>query len=155
MGFWFYILITTLIVPVLILFFGLYYAKNGAPKNIDGHSGFRSRRATKSWDAWVFTHKKASKIWKMMGIIMIPVTIALMLLVIKLPVEAVNIYGAVLFLIQGIAFAISVIIVEKQIKKNFNDFGVRNPESLEKELEEENKKAEKELKKQQKSKKKK
>ncbi len=154
MGFWFYILITTLIVPVLTLFFGVYYGKHGAPKNIDGHSGFRSRRATKSWDAWVYTHKIASKLWKIMGIIMIPVTVALMLLVINLSVEAVNIYGAILFLIQGIAFSISVIYVERQIKKNFNDVGVRSPDSIEKEIEQDNKRAEKELKKQQKSKKK-
>ncbi len=155
MGFWFYILITTLIVPVLMLLFGLYYGKNGAPKNIDGHSGFRSRRATKSWDAWVFTHKKAARLWKLMGVVMMPVTILLMLLTVKLSVEAINIFGSVLFLIQGITFAVSVIVVENQIKKNFNDVGVRNPDSIEKELEEDNKRAEKELKKQQKSKKKK
>ncbi|MBQ8228128.1 MAG: SdpI family protein [Clostridia bacterium] len=154
MGFWAFTLVTNLIVPVLILLFGINYCKNGAPKNIEGHSGFRSRRATKSWDAWVFTHKLAGKIWRIMGLVMIPVTVVLMLFTIKLSIEAVNIYGALVFLLQGIAFAVSVIYVENQIKKNFNDYGVRNLDSIEKEIEADNKKAEKELKKKQKSKKK-
>ncbi len=155
MGFWAFTLITNLILPVLVLMWGIHYGKNGAPKNIEGHSGFRSRRATKSWDAWVFTHKIAAKIWRVMGLIMIPVTVVLMAFTIKLSVEAITIYGAIVFLIQGFAFAGSVIYVEGQIKKNFNDYGVRNPDSIEKEQEEELKKAEKEQKKQQKSKKKK
>lgn len=154
MGFWAFTLITNLIVPVLILLFGIHYSKNGAPKNIEGHSGFRSRRATKSWDAWVFTHKLAGKIWRVMGIIMIPVTVILMLFIIRLSIEAINIFGAVVFLIQGLTFAVSVIYVETQIKKNFNDYGVRNLDSIEKEIDEDNKRAEKELKKKQKSKKK-
>ncbi len=154
MGFWFYILITTLILPVLILIFGIHFSKNGAPKNIEGHSGFRSRRATKSWDAWVFTHKLAGKIWTVMGIIMIPVTIVLMIFVIKLPIEFINVYGAYLFGLQGFIFVGSVIFVEMQIKKNFNDFGVRNLDSLEKERKLEEEKAAKELKKREKAKKK-
>ncbi len=154
MGFWFYILITTLILPALILFFGLNFSKKGAPKDIDGHSGFRSRRATKSWDAWVFTHKLAGRIWTLMGIIMLPVSVVIMLFSIKLPVELINIFGSFLFGIQGFAFVGSVIHIEMQIKKNFNDFGVRNPDSIEKELKLEEEKAAKALKKKEKSKKK-
>ena len=155
MGFWAFTLITNLILPVLILLFGIHYSKNGVPKEIEGHSGFRSRRATKSWDAWVFTHKLAGKIWRIMGLIMIPVTVVLMLFTIKLSVEFINIYGALVFLIQGFAFVGSIIHVEIQLKKNFNDYGVRNLDSIEKEIEADNKKAEKEMKKQQKTKKKK
>ncbi|MBP3329183.1 MAG: SdpI family protein [Clostridia bacterium] len=153
MGFWAFTLITNLILPVLILLFGIHYGKNGAPKNIEGHSGFRSRRATKSWDAWVFAHKLAAKIWRITGIIMIPVTVVLMAFTIKLSVEAINIYGAFVFLLQGLTFVATIIHVENQIKKNFNDYGVRNPDSIEKEIEADNKRAEKQMKKQQKSKK--
>lgn len=149
MGFWAFTLITDLIVPVLVLLFGIHYSKNGAPKNIEGHSGFRSRRATKSWDAWVFTHKLAGKIWKIAGIIMIPVTVVMMAFAIKFSVEMLTYYGSIIFAIQGFAFVATIIYVESQIKKNFNDYGVRNPESIEKELREEDKKAAKELKKKQ------
>ncbi len=152
MGFWAFTLVTVLILPVLILIYGLHYSKNGAPKNIEGHSGFRSRRATKSWDAWVFTHRLAGKIWKLAGIIMIPVTIVLMVLAVKFSVEMLTFYGSILFAIQGFAFVGTVIYVETQIKKNFNDYGVRNPDSIEREQKEADKKAQKELKKKSKKK---
>lgn len=153
MGFWAFTLVTTLIVPVLVLIYGIHYSKNGAPKNIEGHSGFRSRRATKSWDAWVFTHKLASKIWKISGIIMIPVTVVMMIFAIKFSVEMLTFYGSLLFAIQGFVFVGTVIYVENQIKKNFNDYGVRNPESIEKEQKVEEKKIAKEYKKSKKSRK--
>lgn len=153
MGFWAFTLITTLIVPILVLIFGLHYSKNGAPKNIEGHDGFRSRRATKSWDAWVFTHKLASKIWKTAGIIMIPVTVVMMIFAVKFSAEMLTFYGSLLFAIQGFVFVGTVIYVENQIKKNFNDYGVRNPESIEKELKEEEKKIAKQSRKSKKAKK--
>ncbi|MBQ8784316.1 MAG: SdpI family protein [Clostridia bacterium] len=140
MGFWAFTLITVLILPVLILIYGLHYSKNGAPQNIEGHSGFRSRRATKSWDAWVFTHKLASKIWKIAGIIMIPVTVVLMLFAVKFSVEMLTYYGSIIFAIQGFAFVGTIIYVETKIKKNFNDYGVRNLDSIEKEQRDEEKK---------------
>lgn len=154
MGFWAFTLVINLILPVLILLYGVHYGKNGAPKNIEGHSGFRSRRATKSWDAWVFTHKLAAKIWRVAGLIMIPVTVVMMLFGIRFSPEMLTFYGSVVFAIQGFTFVGTIIHVENQIKKNFNDYGVRTPESIEKEQKEEDKKAEKQLKKQQKSKKK-
>lgn len=149
MGFWAFTLVTVLILPVLILIFGLYYSKNGAPKNIEGRSGFRSRRATKSWDAWVFTHKLASKIWKIAGFVMIPVTAVLMAFAWGFSVEMLTFYSAIVFALQGFAFVGTIIYVETQIKKNFNDYGVRNPESIEKERIEEEKKAAKSSKKKQ------
>ncbi len=147
MGFWAFSLIITLIVPVLVLIYGLHYGKNGAPQNIEGHSGFRSRRATKSWDAWVFTHKLAAKIWKITGIIMIPVTVVMMIFAVKFSVEMLTYYSSVVFAIQGFTFVGTVIYVENQIKKNFNDYGVRNPDSIEKEQKEEEKRIAKESKK--------
>ncbi len=146
MGFWAFTLVTDLIVPVLVLLFGIHYGKNGAPKSIEGHSGFRSRRATKSWDAWVFTHKLAAKIWRLAGIIMLPVTALMMIFAIGFSVEMLAFYGSLIFAFQGFAFVGTIIYVESQIKKNFNDYGVRTPESIEKEQKEEEKKAAKEAK---------
>lgn len=153
MGFWAFTLVTDLIVPALVLLFGIHYGKNGAPKNIEGRGGFRSRRATKSWDAWVFTHKLAARIWRMAGIIMLPVTVVMMIFAIGFSVEMLAFYGSLIFAFQGFAFVGTIVYVETQIKKNFNDYGVRNPDSIEKEIEADNKRAEKQMKKQQKSKK--
>lgn len=146
MGFWAFTLVTDLIVPALVLLFGIHYGKNGAPKNIEGHSGFRSRRATKSWDAWVFTHKLAAKIWRIAGIIMLPVTVVMMIFAIGFSVEMLAFYGSLIFALQGFTFVGTIVYVETQIKKNFNDYGVRSPESIEKEQKEEEKKAAKEAK---------
>ena len=146
MGFWAFTLVTDLIVPALVLLFGIHYGKNGAPKNIEGRGGFRSRRATKSWDAWVFTHKLAARIWRMAGIIMLPVTVVMMIFAIGFSVEMLAFYGSLIFAFQGFAFVGTIVYVETQIKKNFNDYGVRTPESIEKEQKEEEKKAAKEAK---------
>ena len=146
MGFWAFTLVTDLIVPVLVLLFGIHYGKNGAPESIEGHSGFRSRRATKSWDAWVFTHKLAARVWRMTGIIMLPVTVVMMIFAIGFSVEMLAFYGSLIFAFQGFAFVGTIVYVESQIKKNFNDYGVRSPESIEKEQKEEEKRAAKEAK---------
>lgn len=80
---------------------------------------------------------------------MIPVTAVLMAFAWGFSVEMLTFYSAIVFALQGFAFVGTIIYVETQIKKNFNDYGVRNPESIEKERIEEEKKAAKSSKKKQ------
>ncbi len=81
---------------------------------------------------------------------MIPVTVVMMIFAIRFSAEMLTFYGSVIFAIQGFAFVGTIIHVETQIKKNFNDYGVRTPESIEKEQKEEEKNAAKRAKKEKK-----
>lgn len=51
MGFWFFLTICNLMIPVLMIVFGKVFIKN-PPKTRNGIYGYRTRRSRKSQDAW-------------------------------------------------------------------------------------------------------
>ena len=55
MGFWIFMLITDLLIPVIMTVFGWYFIKQ-APKNINYLFGYRTEMSMKNEDTWKFAH---------------------------------------------------------------------------------------------------
>lgn len=130
MGYWFCMLVIVLIIPALIAFFGWHFKKNGAPKNINTIFGYRTQRATKTWDTWAFAHKELGKIWFITGLVLIPVSAGIFALTINKSVDEISIFTILVQSLQIIAIVVTIIIIQGKLKKNFDERGQRTEESL-------------------------
>lgn len=81
MGFWIFMLIMDLLIPVTMIGFGSYFMKN-APKEINAVFGYRTSMSMKNKDTWEFAHKYCGKVWCSFGIAMLSITVIFMFLVI-------------------------------------------------------------------------
>lgn len=130
MEYWFCMLVIVLVIPILILYFGQHFYKNGAPKNINTLFGYRTQRSKQTWDTWAFAHNELGKLWRLIGLILIPVSAGIFAVTIKMSVDEISIYAILIQALQIIAIVVSVFVIEGKLKKNFNERGERTEESL-------------------------
>ena len=124
MGFWIFMLCTVLLVPLIMLFFGLYF-KNKSPKEINSLFGYRTTMSMKNKDTWEFAHHYCGRLWLVLGMIMLPLSVIPMLFFINQDIDVVGIAGGIIEGIQVVVFLISIFPAEKALKKTFDENGNR------------------------------
>ncbi len=122
MGFWIYMLIVNLILPITMIFLGRYYSRK-APKNINWVYGYRTTMSTKNKDTWEFAHNFFGKLWYKFGIILLPITLVTMLCVIGKGEDTVGTIGGILCVVQLIVMIATIFPTEIALKKNFDKDG--------------------------------
>ena len=60
--FWIYMLVCSLLIPLIILGAGALLAKH-PPKQINWAYGYRTRRSTKNKETWLFAQVYAGRLW--------------------------------------------------------------------------------------------
>lgn len=95
MGFWIFMMIMDLLLPVTMIGFGRYFMKK-APNEINAVFGYRTSMSMKNKDTWEFAHKYCGKIWYVCGLVLLPVTVIFMLLVIGKSEDYVGTVGGIL-----------------------------------------------------------
>ena len=123
MGFWIFMLIMDLLIPVTMIGFGSYFMKN-APKEINAVFGYRTSMSMKNKDTWEFAHKYC-KVWCASGIAMLSITVIFMFLVIGKNEECVGRIGGIICGVQLIPLIGSIFPTEVALKKNFDKNGKR------------------------------
>ncbi|MDR3597826.1 SdpI family protein [Clostridium sp.] len=124
MGVKIFIFICNLIIPVIMLFFGVKF-RNHSPKNINGIYGYRTSMSMKNKETWKFAHRYCGRLWMKLGIIMIIISIIFSLIAFTFDDEIQGIIDFILVTIQTIALIVSIFPVEKELKKNFDENGNR------------------------------
>lgn len=124
MEFKIFIIICNLIIPVIMLFFGVKFRKHG-PKNINGIYGYRTSMSMKNKETWEFAHQYCGRLWTKLGLIMLVISIIVSVLAFTYFDEAQGIIDAILVTIQTIALIASIFPVEKALKSNFDGNGHR------------------------------
>lgn len=124
MGFWIFMLCTVLLVPLIMLFFGLYF-KNKSPKEINSLFGYRTTMSMKNKDTWEFAHHFCGRLWLVLGMIMLPLSVIPMLFFINQDIDVVGIAGGIIEGIQVVVLLISIFPTEKALKKTFDENGNR------------------------------
>mgnify|MGYP004538272903 CR=1 FL=1 len=124
MGFWLFMLAMNLILPVSMIFFGKYFSKQ-APEKINMLFGYRTTRSTKNEDTWRFAHSVFGRIWYRTGLILLPVTLAAMLLVFGRDKDMVGTVGSIVCLVQLPVMLYAILPTERALKKNFDEDGKR------------------------------
>lgn len=124
MEFWIFMLIMDLLIPVVMIGFGSYFAKN-APREINHTFGYRTTMSMKNRDTWEFAHHYCGRLWRIIGWIMFAVSIVAMLFATGKGINYIGAYGAILCGIQVAVLIVSIFPTENALKKNFDEFGHR------------------------------
>lgn len=119
-----FMLAASLLIPFVMIGFGSRFVKN-APRKINIVYGYRTFASMKNTDTWTFAHGYCGKLWRVIGWIMLPISIGTMLLITGKEIAVVGIFGAALVIIQSLFLAISIILVEITVHKNFDRNGKR------------------------------
>lgn len=115
-----FLFVVDLLVPAIMLVAG-YFMHKHPPKNINYIVGYRTARSMRNTDTWVFANKKIGEIWVKAGAIALIASIAVQIPFLFLSVDAFAIMSVVLLFAQLAILLISVIPVERALKKEFSD----------------------------------
>ena len=122
MGFWIYMFIMDLLLPIVMILFGGYFFKK-APKEINAVFGYRTSRSMKNRDTWKFAHRYCGRIWAIFGLVLLPIVVGVMLCFIHADTTTVGYVGAAIVVFPLILIIISIVLTENALKKNFDKNG--------------------------------
>lgn len=120
MGFWCFMLAMDLMIPITMIAFGNYFIKH-APKKINAAFGYRTSRSMRSREAWEFAHHYIGKLWRIWGIILLPVSAAAILFFIDRDIDTVAAAGTAICFAQLLPMIGSIFPTERALKQNFSD----------------------------------
>lgn len=122
MGFWIFILVMNLMIPVIMTGFGWYFLK-GKPEKINHIVGYRTKLSMRNQATWRFAHHYCGKLWFILGLILLILTPLIMVLGLKLDN---NIdYGGIICTVQVILLVGTIIPTERALHRTFNKDGSR------------------------------
>lgn len=124
MGFWIFMLICDLLIPLTMIGFGKLFIKN-PPKEINKFFGYRTSMSMKNKYTWEFAHNYCGKLWIITGLIMIVPTVIIMLFLMGKDSDVVGMYGGILCIIQAVFLICTIFPTEKALRKNFDVYGNR------------------------------
>ena len=122
MGFWIFMLIMDLLIPITMIGFGRLFM-NHAPKKINWGFGYRTSMSMKNEATWEFAHKYSGRLWYIWGLVLLPVTVIVMLFVIGKDQNLIGIVGGVICNIQLIPLIGVIIPTEIALRKTFDKHG--------------------------------
>ena len=123
-GFYIYMLLTSLLIPVIMLVFGWLFHRQ-APKKINVWYGYRSARSMKNEDTWVFAHQHIGRTWMLVGAVLLVVSVIPMIAVYGKDDDTVSVVSLVLLFVQMLPMIMSLIPTERALKKTFDENGIR------------------------------
>ncbi|WP_315108837.1 SdpI family protein [Clostridium intestinale] len=119
-----FIFVSNLIIPAIMLFFGMIF-KNQGPKKINGIYGYRTSMSMKNKETWDFAHRYCGKLWTKLGLIILFISIIISLIILSFDEKIQGIVVAIVVTAQTILLIVSIFPVEKELKKNFDKDGNR------------------------------
>ena len=123
-GFYVYMLLTSLLIPVIMLVFGWIFHRQ-APKKINVWYGYRSARSMKNEDTWVFAHQHIGRTWMLVGVVLLVVSVIPMIAVYGKDDDTVSVVSLVLLFVQMLPMIMSLIPTERALKRTFDENGIR------------------------------
>ena len=124
MGFWIFMFIMVLLIPLTMIFFGwLLFRKT--PKEINYVYGYRTKRSMMNEETWRFANQYFGKAWCFCGLILAPLSVIAIAIVFRKGTETVGTVGGIITMIQMIPLAGVIITTEIALKNNFGENGRR------------------------------
>ncbi len=124
MGFWIFMLIMCLLVPITMIGFGNYFIKK-APKNINWWFGYRTSLSMKNKDTWEYAHHYSGKIWLISGWITLIISVIAFMLIFGKDTETIGKFGGVFMLLQCIPLLAVIPFTEIALRRTFDKRGKR------------------------------
>lgn len=123
-GYWIYMLLTSLLIPVIMLVFGCLFHRS-APKKINVWYGYRSARSMKNEETWSFAHHHLARTWMLIGAVLLVVSVIPMIAVYGKDDDTVSVVSLVLLFVQMLPMIMSLIPTERALKRTFDENGIR------------------------------
>ena len=95
MGFWIFMLIVVLLIPLTMLFFGWLLFRR-TPKEINYVYGYRTKRSMRNEETWKFANQYFGKVWHRCGLISVPLSVIAIALVFGKGTETVGTVGGII-----------------------------------------------------------
>ena len=131
MGFWIYMLLFVLLIPITMVYFGQRFFKS-PPKSINATFGYRTTMSMKNWETWKLAHTVCGRFWFRCGRILLPLSVLPMLFVINRSTETIGMTGVIAVFAQLVPMLCVIIPTEHALRKNFDKNGNRKePKSRE------------------------
>ena len=124
MGFWIYMLLFVLLIPITMVYFGQRFFKS-PPKSINATFGYRTTMSMKNWETWKLAHTVCGRFWFRCGRILLPLSVVPMLLVIGRGTETVGYTGVIIVFIQLVPMLCALPVTEHALRKKFDKNGMR------------------------------
>ncbi len=124
MGFWIFMFVMDLMIPVSMIVFGRIFTKR-APGEINGVYGYRTSMSMKNKETWEFAHRYFGRLWYVWGWMLVPVSAIVMFFVIGKDQDAVGTVGGVLCFLQMIPMLAAIVLTERELRKKFDRNGNR------------------------------
>ncbi len=124
MGFWTFMLIMNLLIPLTMTGFGLLFLKR-APVDINFIFGYRTEMSMKNRDTWEFAHRYCGKLWLYSGLLLLIISAVPPLLTLGKSEDTIGYTGAIVELVQIIVLIIPVFFTEAALKRTFDRHGNR------------------------------
>ena len=126
MGFWIFMLVCVLLIPIAMLAIGIRYSCH-APKKIQARHGYRSQWSMKNQATWEFAHHYCGRLWKWFGAASLPLSTLAMLPLLGRKADAVGIWSWVPIGAQLLLMVVSIVLTERALRRNFDEYG--NPKA--------------------------
>ena len=127
MGFWIFMLVMDLLIPVIMIAMGRYFMKT-SPKEINYIFGYRTNMSMKNKETWDFAHKYIGKLWFHLGLLLLPITVIPLLFVIGGTEDTVGMVGSIICIVSLVMLGGPIIPTERALKKTFDEEGNRKVE---------------------------
>lgn len=124
MGFWIFMFIMALVIPMTMVGFGNLFLKR-TPKDINSVYGYRTRRSMKNQDTWRFAHQYCGKLWYYSGLLFLPISAAALFLVIGKDKDTVGLAGGIVEIVQLFFLVGAIFPTGRALKKEFDQNGRR------------------------------
>lgn len=122
MGFWIFMLLMDLIIPLTMVGFGkLFMTKS--PRNINAVFGYRTTMSMKNKDTWEFAHKYCGKLWFKCGLVLLPLSVIPLIFVFSEGTDVIGTVGGIVCAVQLIPLIGSIFLTEAALKKIFDKNG--------------------------------
>lgn len=122
MAFGYIMLLVILIMPLMMVGFGLLLMKN-PPKKINSYYGYRTRRSVRSQETWDFAHYFFGKLWLVCGLVSLPISLVPLCLVLGKSEQVISVAGLIVLGIQTLLLLVTILLTERALMKNFDEFG--------------------------------
>lgn len=122
MGFWIFMVISSMLLPLLMVAMGYVFVKHppGTINNIYGYRTSMSRKNQKTWD---YAHYYCGKLWWKAGWVMCALTLPVAAAVMGRSDDTVGgVLGVWVFLQCGVMI-VTIVVVERELKRKFDKKG--------------------------------
>lgn len=123
---WFYItmFICNILIPLIMLIVGYCMYKN-PPKDINAIIGYRTSMSKKNKDTWMFAHNYCGRLWVKLGIASLIPSIIVQIPFMHSSENAIGNMTLILEAVQVVILVGSIMPVEKALKRNFDENGIK------------------------------